>query len=158
MMREARGDNPVRRQKVFAYITSERQGVPHLLIFAHPDAPDAGLQVPAGTVEPSEELVVAALREATEETGLTQLRMIAHLGDEDVDVRPFGKNELHARSFFHIACDETTPDTWETWEHHASDGSGPHRFAHRWVPLDAVPPLIAGHGAFLGQLRRRAPL
>jgi 8-oxo-dGTP pyrophosphatase MutT (NUDIX family) len=42
----------------------------HLLMFEHPDAPEAGLQVPAGTVQAGEELLVAAHRELLEETGI----------------------------------------------------------------------------------------
>ncbi len=35
------------KHKVFAYITSQHQ----LLVFRHPYAPEAGIQVPAGTIE-----------------------------------------------------------------------------------------------------------
>jgi 8-oxo-dGTP pyrophosphatase MutT (NUDIX family) len=41
------------------------------LIFSHPDYPEAGLQVPAGTLEPGEHPEAGVLREAYEETGLT---------------------------------------------------------------------------------------
>ena len=43
------GDIIVKR-KVFAYITHRC----HLLVFWHVDVPEAGIQVPAGTVEPGE--------------------------------------------------------------------------------------------------------
>jgi 8-oxo-dGTP pyrophosphatase MutT (NUDIX family) len=42
----------------------------HLLVFIHPDAPQAGLQVPAGSVEPGEHPSTAARRELEEETGI----------------------------------------------------------------------------------------
>jgi len=42
----------------------------HLLVFIHPDAPEAGIQVPAGSVEPGEHPSTAARRELEEETGI----------------------------------------------------------------------------------------
>ncbi len=36
------------KRKAFAYITHAH----HLLVFSHPAAPEAGIQVPAGTVAP----------------------------------------------------------------------------------------------------------
>jgi 8-oxo-dGTP pyrophosphatase MutT (NUDIX family) len=46
-----------------------------LLVFRHPN-PRAGIQVPAGTVEPGESLHAAVLREAAEETGLADLAIV----------------------------------------------------------------------------------
>lgn len=51
--------------KVSAFITRGEE----LLVFTQPEHPEAGVQVPAGTMEPAEEPIVAALREAAEETG-----------------------------------------------------------------------------------------
>ncbi|HXX77501.1 MAG TPA: NUDIX domain-containing protein [Ktedonobacteraceae bacterium] len=48
------------KHKVFAYITYQHQ----LLVFHHPFAPEAGIQVPAGTVEEQERAEDAVLREA----------------------------------------------------------------------------------------------
>jgi 8-oxo-dGTP pyrophosphatase MutT (NUDIX family) len=50
--------------KVFAYIT---WGI-KLLVFSQPTAPEAGIQVPAGTVEDGEAVDAAVMREAFEET------------------------------------------------------------------------------------------
>ena len=58
-------------QKVAAYITCENQ----LLVFTHVDYPQAGIQVPAGTVAEQESLDDAVLREAFEETGLPNLQV-----------------------------------------------------------------------------------
>jgi len=49
-------------QKVLAYVTWGDK----LLVFSHPDFPEAGIQVPAGTIEPGEEPEAAVLREAFE--------------------------------------------------------------------------------------------
>lgn len=57
-------------EKVTAFITRHAVGGEELLLFAHPFA---GNQIPAGTVEVGETPETAVLREAAEETGLTQL-------------------------------------------------------------------------------------
>src|SRR5690348_7609122 len=84
----------------------------NLLVFSHPDFPEAGIQVPAGTIEPGEGPEVAVLREAFEETGLSGLKLVAPLGEQLRDVTPFGKDELQHRYFFHLRCDESPPRTW----------------------------------------------
>ena len=65
-------------EKVTAFITrTGRQGQQQLLLFQHPQA---GVQIPAGTVDAGEDWQTAVLREATEETGLTQLTIHRYLG------------------------------------------------------------------------------
>ncbi|MCA9930236.1 MAG: NUDIX domain-containing protein [Anaerolineales bacterium] len=66
--------------KVTAFITRERPQGRELLVFHHPNA---GIQLPAGTVEPGEDLETAVLREVAEETGLTQVRIVRYLGIMD---------------------------------------------------------------------------
>ena len=62
-----------------------RQGQPQVLLFQHPQA---GIQIPAGTVEEGEDWQTAVLREAAEETGLTQLAIQRHLGQIDNELAP----------------------------------------------------------------------
>lgn len=64
-------------QKVTAFITRKRLFGTQLLVFQHPTA---GIQLPAGTVEMGEDLETAVLREAFEETGLSQLNLKKYLG------------------------------------------------------------------------------
>lgn len=54
--------------KVSAFITRPDR---HLLVFSHPESPSAGIQVPAGGIDPGEDPATAAIREAEEETGYT---------------------------------------------------------------------------------------
>jgi 8-oxo-dGTP pyrophosphatase MutT (NUDIX family) len=146
---------PALKRKVVVYITWNDK----LLVFSHPDFPEAGIQAPAGTIEPNEAPEAAALREAFEETGLTGLTMGAPLGEHIRDVTPFGKDELHHRYFFHLRYAGTPPQTWRHWEEFPSDGSAPVAFDFFWAQLpDGVPPLIAGHDACLPELLRQMGL
>lgn len=65
-----------RLEKVTAVITRRRHEMDELLLIRHPYA---GLQLPAGTVEPGEEAAAAVVREAREETGL-ETEIAAYLG------------------------------------------------------------------------------
>ena len=62
-------------EKVAAYITRDT----HLLVFRHVHS-EAGIQVPAGTLEPGESPNDGVLREAREETGLDCLEVRRFLG------------------------------------------------------------------------------
>jgi 8-oxo-dGTP pyrophosphatase MutT (NUDIX family) len=140
------------KHKVFAYITQGER----LLVFRHADAPEAGIQVPAGTVEPGESFDAAVLREAYEETGLQELTLVAALGDRVRDMSDCGLDEIHHRHFFHVRY---TGAPLETWCHNevGSDGTAePIRFEFFWADLPhGVPDLIGGHGALLDTLNAR---
>ena len=145
------------REKVVAYIThtDPESGRLRLLVFTHPDAPEAGIQVPAGTIKPGESPSEAVLREAEEETGLTDLELVRFLGERTIDFRPWGRDEFHHRHFFHLRVLSAPPDTWL---HHETDPDGssghpPIPFSFYWVPLpDGVPDLIGEQGALLAEI------
>lgn len=65
--------------KVTAFITRDTDAGRELLIFKHPNA---GIQLPAGTMETGETPEIAVLREVSEESGLglTAVRIVAYLG------------------------------------------------------------------------------
>ena len=147
-------DRPVR--KVFAYITARRS----LLVFRQPHAPEAGIQVPAGTVEANEAVEEAVLREAFEETGLCNLTLSSFLGEQQRDMSDFERDEIHQRFFFHLEYSGTFVPDWQHEElyHSGPVPSMPTLFAFFWAPLpDGVPPLIADHGIMLPQLLRAQP-
>jgi ADP-ribose pyrophosphatase YjhB (NUDIX family) len=73
---------PAVKHKVLAYITHGDR----LLVFSHPHAPEAGIQVPGGTNREGENPEEAIMREAREETGLKDLRLQAFLGEFDQHV------------------------------------------------------------------------
>ena len=116
-------------QKVIVYITAEDR----LLVFRQPDSPEQGLQVPGGTVEPGESLEQAALREASEETGLNDLRLEALLGSATyVTTDPPGV--VHRRHFFHLSRGRAEPADWIHVESKPTAAAAP-RLALYWVPL-----------------------
>ena len=136
-------------RKAFAYITHRRR----LLIFSHPHVPSAGLQVPAGSMLDGEAPEVAVLREAREETGLDDLRVVRFLGETHRNRADVGKAEIHHRFFFHLVCDSEPPERWQHYELDPSDGSEPPLFEFWWAPLPhGVPELIGGHGDMLPAL------
>jgi 8-oxo-dGTP pyrophosphatase MutT (NUDIX family) len=143
-------------EKVYAYITQGEQ----LLVFRHVDAPEAGIQVPGGTVHPGESRPEAVLREAFEETGLSGLEIVAKLGDTWFELAAYGRaDEVHRRHFFHLSTSAPLPATWQHEERHPSTGGPPILFAFSWMPLAEAPErLIAEMGALahLVGLRGRA--
>lgn len=140
----------VTKRKAFAYITHNNR----LLIFSHPHSPGAGIQVPAGTMHPGESPEAAALREAIEETGLTNLTLVGLIGEQQRDMSDFGMDEIHHRYFYHLRCDGDPPETWQHYESDPSSaGGGPYLFEFWWARLpDGVPELVADHGKMLPQL------
>ena len=152
--------------KAVCYITRDRR----ILVFEHPGVPDAGIQVPAGTIDPDEDPARAALREAAEETGLrgappdaaprfgvpyafmlsshdlpVHLSLRRKLGVVDCDLRPYGRNETHRRHFFHLEVSGDLPASWTAWEEHPSDGSpAPIEFRVFWADLCGSLPLLSG--------------
>ncbi len=143
------------RHKAFAYITFQHQ----LLVFSHPNSPEAGIQVPAGTIEVGETPEQAVLREAFEETGLAGLVLDGFLGEQKRDMADFGRDEIPHRSFYHLRYQGEPQATWRHAEVSASDSQEPHLFEFFWVsfPHD-VPFLIADHDQMLPRLLERLRL
>jgi 8-oxo-dGTP pyrophosphatase MutT (NUDIX family) len=137
------------KRKAFAYITHHNR----LLVFSHPYAPEAGIQVPAGTMKDDETPEEAVMREAREETGLSDLELVGFLGEQLRDMSDFGRDEVHQRYFYHLRCMGQPPETWRHGEFDAADGTGPHVFEFWWATLpDGVPELIADHGVMIPKL------
>jgi 8-oxo-dGTP pyrophosphatase MutT (NUDIX family) len=137
------------KQKVVCYIVRDGQ----LLVFAHLDQPwdVSGLQVPAGSVQPGEPPERAALRESSEETGLSGLRVVRKLGEVLYDMAPY-RHETQHRHVFHLELDAPTPSRWTSQEDDPDDGSAPKRFECYWIPITQGHALAAGQGALLGRL------
>ncbi len=139
-------------QKVQCYITREHAGSLQVLVFEHLDYPSAGIQVPAGTIEPGETPEQAALREAWEESGAPELRVERYLGS--FHWRYAEDGEDYERHVFHLTTPQALP---ERWEHTVSAGAGDKglRFVLYWLDVaDAAGVLSGNQGDYLEHLTR----
>lgn len=104
---------PTREQrKVTVFCTRGIGDAAEILLFQHPTA---GIQLPAGTVEPEEPFEAAALRELAEETGVTNTRIVRIL-DERVRDLPEGQAVLLGRSDLLARPTSDSPPTgWSLW-------------------------------------------
>jgi 8-oxo-dGTP pyrophosphatase MutT (NUDIX family) len=146
--------NCMKIQKVYAYITYEDQ----LLLFRHTRYPEAGIQVPGGTVEEGETPEEAVLREAREETGLNELSIRTYLGATEFDLSAVGSIGIHQRHFFHLLFNGIFQERWRHFEKTPSNGHPePIEFEFYWVKVpEDVPELIAEQGKFLSKLELKA--
>ena len=134
--------------KVIAYITRERVGETQLLVFEHVDQPDAGVQVPKGTMEQGESPVDAARREVREETGLTQVDGLKHIGK--IIQTEFGEPEEW--NFFAMALDGDAPDSWVHFVGGKGEDKGM-RFRFYWLTLPPYIKLAGNQGDGLWMLK-----
>ena len=134
--------------RVLAYVTRERDGRQELLVFDHRDQPKAGTQVPAGRLEPGEELEAGLLRELKEESGLANARVVRKFGT-------FAPRELpHGRRYTNHAFELEAPGAPDAWEHVVA-GNGDDAgliFRYRWVPLAPAPELWGGADPVLARI------
>lgn len=141
--------NPRRVEKVVCYVVRGDR----LLVFRHVDFPweEVGIQVPAGTIDPGEPPEAAAVREASEETGLAGVRIVRKLGETDYDVRP-DRDEIHHRHVYQLTVDADTPERWDSVEQTPADGGPSVRFECFWIPIAHGHVLQSGQGALLSRI------
>ncbi|GLW75277.1 hypothetical protein Kpho02_75740 [Kitasatospora phosalacinea] len=107
-----------------------------LLLRRAPGTLQAGLwELPGGGTEPGEELVAAALRELDEESGLTRVRVTAHLGSAD------RTDSRGARTRAHVIAAHL--------DHPQEVRLSPEHDQHAWVLPADLPEPIAAHEADL---------
>ncbi|TFF96388.1 hypothetical protein EU546_01530 [Candidatus Thorarchaeota archaeon] len=106
----------MRRQKVFAYITSEQR----LLVITEQGFEHFRLQIPARPEKKSESLEQAVLRESQKVTGLEEVGVAAILGSVSMGQKKYGLNEIHDRHFFHLVYDGPTKEQWQHVESESS--------------------------------------
>lgn len=138
---------PSHVEKAHGYVTHEGR----LLVFEHPEHPEAGIQIPGGTIESGEVPREAVVREAREETGLEELQFAAKLGVHEFDMAEW-RNEIQRRHVFWLVCLERPPESWRGWERAHEP---PIPFDFYWVDLDDAPALHAGQGRLLDRLKER---
>jgi 8-oxo-dGTP diphosphatase len=129
--------------KVLVYVLRLRADQLELLVHEHRDALDAGIQVPAGTIDPGESPADAAARELFEESGL---RLAADSPPPRL-IRVYRwHNEQtgrwNLRHVFVVHRDEPR-DRWT----HTITGGGEDRnivFCYRWIPLADADRVLCG--------------
>lgn len=138
----------VTKDKVLCYVVREQK----LLVFRHSDYSydEVGIQVPAGSIREGETPEAAALREAGEETGLSEFKIVRKLGEAEYDMSPY-RFEIQRRHVFHLELTEPTPERWASREDHDGERE-PTRFECFWIPLRAAHVLQSGQGVLLGRL------
>lgn len=137
-------------EKVLAYITRRGPNGTELLVFEHVGMPEAGTQVPAGTVEVGETPLEAVVREVEEETGLSLKIQGRHIGR--FEWYRADRDELHYRNVFHFEITEPIADEWQ----HSVSGSGEDHqlsFQIHWLAIDEAPQALAvDQGIYTKQL------
>jgi ADP-ribose pyrophosphatase YjhB (NUDIX family) len=134
-------------EKVIAYVTHQEE----LLVFEQPDFPEAGVQVPGGTLEPYEDRERGVLRETLEETGLDGLELVSFLGTQGYTS---DDGQAYLRHYFHLAMSTTPRRAWDHWEQSPSSGEPPILFRFRWVHAASAPELAGERDVFLDLLSR----
>lgn len=119
------------RIRVAAYVIRHSTG-PELLVFDHVGIPEAGTQVPAGGVQPGEDLRQAVLREVAEETGLLTASVIREIVTEDKPHPDTG--EPRRTTFFWLQAPTGTSNAWDHRVSGDGDDAG-FTFACRYLPL-----------------------
>jgi len=139
----------VRVPKVLCYVVRDGR----LLVFGHRDYPEAGVQVPAGTLHEGEDPTIGALRETDEETGRTGFRVLRALGRFDHEFRNtfagVERHEIHVRHVFLVEPPAGLP---ERWSHLAEEGNGDFWFEFSWMPIDDGLRLAGDQHMYLGVL------
>lgn len=144
------------KQKAYALITKDLQ----LLVFKQPDFPEAGTQIPGGTIEPGETPAQAVMREAQEETGLGNLILTDFLGETEFNSAIYGKEGIHHRYFYHLACPEA-PSAWTHGEFSPSEGENESIvYEFYWLNLakEEELGLVDGKGYLVDKLRGKLGL
>src|SRR5690242_17078606 len=124
-------------EKVLAYILQNNK----VLVFEHEDHPEAGIQVPAGTIQKNESPEAAVEREIQEETSLkVSTFQKFFLGKFDY-THPYRK-ELHSRNVFALRTEEKLP---EFWLHRVSseDEDRNLKFQIYWLPIEEAKTKLA---------------
>lgn len=139
--------------KVVCYIIRDDR----LLVFRHVGFSDeqCGIQVPAGTIKSGESPSQAALREATEETGLENIEIVRELAQGTYDITP-ERYEIQHRHYFQFKLTGAAPDRWTSWEMH--DGlADPTEFECFWIPLTDAHILQSGQASEIWRMFELLP-
>jgi len=141
-----------RKQKIVAYIIRTTNSGQELLTFTHRDYPEAGVQVPAGTVDSGEKPEETLIREVFEESGLA----IEHETFKLLGIfqwERFDRHEIHQRFVYQINLRQKAAEQWT----HSVSGHGEDEnliFNYRWLEISPglKEKLAANQGDYLDKI------
>lgn len=113
------------------------------MVFRHSN-PEAGIQIPKGTVEPKESTYHAVIREVKEETGLKDFEVKNLIAE---DYWRNDDNVIHHRCFYQINI-LNAPDRWDYKPTGGEDEEGL-TFHYFWIASKDEVELVRGHGDYL---------
>lgn len=111
--------------------------------FRFPQAPSSPTRTPAE----------AAQREAAEETGLTDLKVVRKLGQSDYDINPY-RHEVMSRHFYELTTNCPVTRTWTSQEPDPEGGGAGPVFDCYWIPLEQAHVLSGGLSNMIGTTDR----
>ncbi|WOV86683.1 NUDIX domain-containing protein [Sporosarcina oncorhynchi] len=131
------------KRKVLAYITTGRDSELKLLIFEHKNKPDAGWQVPGGSIEKDELLIDALYREIEEETGILREQLELNGKVNKRNYFPANRKHIvHERNIFHLTYTGPEKSEWDFIVR--GDGADSGMVFHcLWIPVQELPSLAA---------------
>ena len=130
------------KRKVLAYITRGQEKDLEILVFEQKDKPNAGWQVPGGTIESDELIIDALYREIEEETGITRQDLELRGKVNKTNYYPRNSDTVYERTIFQLAYNG---DPLKEWEHYVK-GHGKDeglKLCHRFIPINELPELAA---------------
>ncbi|TFD94368.1 NUDIX domain-containing protein [Jeotgalibacillus sp. R-1-5s-1] len=123
-------------EKVLSYILRNKNNNWQLLVFSQTDAPEAGIQIPGGTVESSDEsLTSTMMREIEEETGLNQNLHLLEKILFEYYYHPI-KQEFQKRHFFLVLLEDEGLDRWRHIVKSTGQDEGM-EFNYFWMDLES---------------------
>jgi 8-oxo-dGTP pyrophosphatase MutT (NUDIX family) len=137
------------RPRVAVYVIRRLGDGMELLVFDHEGMPEAGTQVPAGGIRPTESRKEAVLREVKEETGLKNVRVVTEVGIIESPHPVSG--QPRRTSYWVLEAAEELPSRWRHVVT-SDDGDDAMVFLCRWELLPLEVALADDQGSLLAQL------
>jgi len=133
--------------KVCPVILRKKDQILEVLLFKHPTA---GIQLVKGTIEKSERIFQAAIRELYEESGIVV---------EEQHCYDWGSHQISNQTWYFIFCDTSSQNLKDQWSYETLDDYG-HRFEFFWQNINAcnIPDLPSRYAQALDLIRQKMNL